>query len=136
MPHHAIDIGRADELAALVVNRFEMISMADAEEILGLGRWQLLTAFADGDVIVLRHQGRMQLPRCQFDEKRGRVLPALRPILKALPDHWSLIRLLHWLSQPHSDLSGDRPMEHLAADGARVAVVSLFLHDVDQPAYG
>jgi len=38
MPHHAIDIGRADELAASIVSRFEMISMAEAEKILGCER--------------------------------------------------------------------------------------------------
>lgn len=133
MKHHDIDMGKADDLAATVLRPFEMISMTEAEKILGFTRWQLLTTFSDGDLILLRHEGRIQLPRFQFDEKRGRILPALRPILTDLPDSWSFVRLLDWLATPHEAMGGDRPMDHLAANGARLAVVSLFYREVATP---
>lgn len=78
-------------------------------------RWK-----SDGRIFSVEHQGKNYFPGFQFS-KEGQPLPVIAEVLQILTPKFSPWELALWFSANNGWLGGQRPIELLASDAARVA---------------
>ena len=86
----------------------------------GLGVDTLARWIAHRRVLSLEWHGEVWLPLFQFERQHMTLKPALKPVLVALNPVFTPWQLTHWCAQPHCWLNGERPVDALDTDAARV----------------
>lgn len=83
------------------------------------------TLFASGDLAGAERDGRVVYPRWQIS-RTGRLLPALRRVLRAFPDTYSPSVIRSVILRPTEELCGESPRDWLER-GQGIGVVSAFI---------
>jgi hypothetical protein len=103
-------------------------TVAETAKALGIDASRVRHRIASGDLYAVSAGGRRRLPAFQFDD-RGRALPGLGIVLRALPGdlHPLEVEGFFTASQPELELGGTTatPRRWLAAGGDPRAVVAL-----------
>lgn len=126
-------------IADEVLTAVELVAPGEACKLLGLSTTNpsatLRQYEAANYVLRIDWHGQAVYPRCQFDEARREVYPALREVLAMRTDDWgSEFALLHWLTRPNRSLGGARPCYRLAED--RDQVIEAFAAEISEPWHG
>lgn len=123
----AVETATRDAVAAAAAMVQTSLSMAQVAELLDVDQSRVRHRIADGALYPVRVGRSNRLPAWQF--AGGRVLPALRDVLAALPDDLHPLEIAGFVTTPQPELAvhgrSTTPREWLASGGDPGQVVEL-----------